>query len=246
MAENQSHGNPNVITRNRSDIQWDESQTQRHYANRSTVTYNREEIAILFGVEQVRQIDFEEISVELTNRIVMRPLIAKQFSILLNETVRKYEGIWGTIELLPTTPTLSPVEKLRKDLFGSGTERSVEKAQAFIQPMSELNVEIGIERSFKAYKRQLLDKRFLIGINCKDLEDRSEGRLQSLPETTLGWLSFKVYDTGDYCIAASTYETTRLSEADLTDVGDDSDHQADDKGNETLWYEMLLGVSSRN
>ena len=41
-------------------------------------------------------------------------------------------------------------------------------------------VEIAIERSFKAYKRQLLDKRFLMGINCKDLEDRSEGRLTTI------------------------------------------------------------------
>lgn len=180
MAENQSNRNPIVITRDKSDIQWDESQTRRHYANRSTVTYNREEIAILFGVEQVRQTDFEEIRVELTNRIVMRPLIAKQFAILLNETVTKYEGIWGTIELVPTTPTLSPVEKLRKDLFGSGTEKSAEKAQELIRTMSELNVEIAIERSFKAYKRQLLDKRFLMGINCKDLEDRSEGRLTTI------------------------------------------------------------------
>ena len=180
MAENQSHGNPNVITRNKSEIQWDESQTRRHYANRSTVTYNREEIAILFGVEQVRQTDFEEIRVELTNRIVMRPLIAKQFAILLNETVRKYEGIWGTIEPAPTAPTLSPTEKLRKDLDGSGTEKSAEKAQELIRTMSELNVEIAIERSFKAYKRQLLDKRFLMGINCKDLEDRSEGRLTTI------------------------------------------------------------------
>ena len=170
----------NVITRNKSEVQWDESQTRRHYANTSTVTYNHEEISILFGVERVRQADFEEIRVELTNRIVMRPLIAKQLAILLDETLRKYEGIWGIIEPMPTAPALSPVEKLSKDLVGSGAEKSAEKAQALIRPLSELNVEIAVERSFKAVKRQLFDKRFLLGINCKDLEDRPAGCLTKI------------------------------------------------------------------
>jgi hypothetical protein len=180
VAENRSYSYPGIITRNKADIQWDEKQMLRHYANRSKVACNREEISVLFGVEQVRQPYLEEIRVALTKRIVMRPLIAKQFFLLIDETVRKYESIWGTIELIPMAPVLSPLEKLSMDLVGSGSERSAEKARALIRPMSELNEEIAFERSFKALEKQLLDNRFLLGINCKDLENRAEECLKKI------------------------------------------------------------------
>ncbi len=161
-------------------IIWDDTGMRSTYANITEVRGSREEIKILFGVEQVRQTGRNEIRVRLTDQVVLRPLIAKKMAIVLSNIVRNYEERWGTIDSAPSASSASTVGKPSKHVFVSGTERSAEKGMALLQHVTGLDVEIAFEHSFKVVQRQLLDNRFLLGINRQDLKDKSDENITEI------------------------------------------------------------------
>ena len=161
-------------------ILWDDTGMRNTYANITEVTGSREEIKILFGVEQARQTGRNEVRVQLSNQVVLRPLIAKQIAIVLNNIVRDYEVRLGALDSAPSESIASTVEELSKHIFVSGTERAVEKGIALLQSVTGLDVEIGFERSFKVLQKQLLNNRFLLAINRQDLEDKSDEYLTAI------------------------------------------------------------------
>lgn len=80
-------------------IVWDDSKMRSVYANVSNVTGGREEIVLLFGMNQAWHAGQEEVKVQLTDRIVLSPFAAKRLAILLNNVIADYEKRYGTMDI---------------------------------------------------------------------------------------------------------------------------------------------------
>ncbi len=80
-------------------IVWDDSNMKSLYANVSNVTGGREEIVLLFGMNQAWHSNQQEIKVDLAERIVLNPHAAKRLAMLLGRTVSEYEKRFGTLDL---------------------------------------------------------------------------------------------------------------------------------------------------
>jgi len=90
-------------------IVWDDTNMRSSYANVCNVTGTREEIVLLFGMNQAWHAGQKEVKVQLTDRVVLSPFAAKRLSILLNNTVKDYESRHGTLDVEARRPVESPV-----------------------------------------------------------------------------------------------------------------------------------------
>lgn len=99
-------------------IKWDDSQMRSSYANVCNVTSTREEVVMLFGMNQAWSRGQKDITIQLTERIVISPYAAKRLSMLLQGVVAEYEKRFGPLntdmpagEALTTRSTASPDKK---------------------------------------------------------------------------------------------------------------------------------------
>ncbi len=98
-------GGESAQTGAQTRIMWDDSSMRSAYANVSNVAGTREEIILLFGMNQAWRFDQKEVKVKLTDRIVLSPFAAKRFSIVLNKVLEDYEKQYGTLEVgVPKAP----------------------------------------------------------------------------------------------------------------------------------------------
>jgi hypothetical protein len=79
-------------------IVWDDSGMKSVYSNASNVAGGREEIVLLFGMNQAWHAGQKEVKVQLSDRIVMSPFAAKRLSMLLNNVLKDYEKLYGTLD----------------------------------------------------------------------------------------------------------------------------------------------------
>jgi hypothetical protein len=92
-------------------IVWDDSNMRSVYSNVSNVAGGREEIVLLFGMNQAWHAGQKEVKVQLTDRIVLSPFAAKRLSILLSNVVQDYEKRYGVLEVgAPQAPPASSVQ----------------------------------------------------------------------------------------------------------------------------------------
>ena len=87
----------NPATQSTPQIRWDDSKMQSSYANVCNVSSTREEVVLLFGVNQAWQRDQSEVVVQLTNRVILSPYAAKRLTVLLSNIVREYESRFGVL-----------------------------------------------------------------------------------------------------------------------------------------------------
>jgi hypothetical protein len=80
-------------------IKWDDSNMKSSYANVCNVTSTREEVVILFGMNQAWNRGQKEVTIQLTDRIVISPYAAKRMSILLSNVVKEYENRFGALNI---------------------------------------------------------------------------------------------------------------------------------------------------
>jgi len=78
-------------------IRWDDSQMHSSYANVCNVASTREEVVLLFGVNQAWQAGQAEIPIQLSSRIIVSPHVAKRLSALLANVLKEYESRFGTL-----------------------------------------------------------------------------------------------------------------------------------------------------
>ena len=90
-------------------IVWDDSNMRSVYANVSNVAGTREEIVLLFGMNQAWHSGQKEVKVQLTDRVVLSPFAAKRLSILLNKVLQDYEKRYGALDVEARRPVESPV-----------------------------------------------------------------------------------------------------------------------------------------
>jgi hypothetical protein len=69
------------------------------YANVCNVTGTREEVALLFGTNQTLYTGQQEVTVKVTNRIVLSPYAAKRLQALLGEVIKQYESRFGALNI---------------------------------------------------------------------------------------------------------------------------------------------------
>jgi hypothetical protein len=78
-------------------VRWDDTHMKSSYANVCNVASTREEVVLLFGVNQAWNTAQREIPVQLSDRIILSPHAAKRLSVLLNNVLREYEARFGAL-----------------------------------------------------------------------------------------------------------------------------------------------------
>jgi hypothetical protein len=78
-------------------IHWDDSKLRSTYANVANVATTREEVMLLFGTSRNWSGRTEEVTVELSDRILLNPHAAKRLLGMLAKTVDEYERAYGPL-----------------------------------------------------------------------------------------------------------------------------------------------------
>ena len=80
-------------------LRWDDSKMTSTYANVCNVSSTREEVTLLFGTNQSWHTGQPELTVQLSDRIILNPFAAKRLSMLLNNIIREYESRFGELKI---------------------------------------------------------------------------------------------------------------------------------------------------
>ena len=80
-------------------IRWDDSSMRSVYANVCNVAGTREEIVLLFGMNQAWHSGQKEVTIQLADRVVMSPFVAKRLAALLDNVIKDYEKKYGEIKI---------------------------------------------------------------------------------------------------------------------------------------------------
>ncbi len=86
-------------------IRWDSSSMRSAYANVFNVAGTREEVVLLFGMNQAWDATQKELTVQLSDRLVLSPFVAKRLSIVLGNVIRDYELRYGKLDVETRQPT---------------------------------------------------------------------------------------------------------------------------------------------
>lgn len=177
-----SHVSERTTTANtQMRIRWDDSKMRSTNPNVFYVSGGREEITLLFGRNQPWDAGQNKVTVQLSNRILLSHLVAKRLVSMLNNTIQDYESKYGSLDMESPPPIgLDQTPSVRQPF--SETGRAAEKAGLIFHLMKNLNVEIGFERSFKIFEKNLLGNRFLLGISKNSIEQKPHERILDICE----------------------------------------------------------------
>ena len=91
-------------------IRWDDSNLKSSYANVCNVSSTREEVVLVFGINQAWERGQSEVQVQLTDRLILSPFAAKRLAGLLANVVREYESRFGVLNVEMRRPGEPPAE----------------------------------------------------------------------------------------------------------------------------------------
>lgn len=80
-------------------VKWDDGAMGTTYANVCNVTSTREEVTLLFGTNQTLYTGQPEVTVKLSNRLILSPYAAKRLQKLLENVLGQYETRFGKLSL---------------------------------------------------------------------------------------------------------------------------------------------------
>jgi len=80
-------------------LKWDDANMKSSYANVCNVMSTREEVVMMFGVNQAWHAGQKEVTIQLTDRIILSPHAAKRLSVLLGNLIKQHEDRFGTLNL---------------------------------------------------------------------------------------------------------------------------------------------------
>jgi hypothetical protein len=92
-------GNREDTTAATPKIVWDDSKMNTSYANVCNVLGTREEIMLLFGANQQWRTGQKEVTVLLSDRIVLNPYAAKRLYKMLEQGLKEYESRYGELKV---------------------------------------------------------------------------------------------------------------------------------------------------
>lgn len=87
-------------------VNWDTSNMRSSYANVCNVTSTREEVVLMFGINQAFSGEENAVTVQLNDRLILSPFAAKRLAQLLNNVIGQYESRFGSLEQAP--PAAAP------------------------------------------------------------------------------------------------------------------------------------------
>jgi hypothetical protein len=90
-------------------IRWDSSNMRSAYANVFNVAGTREEVVLFFGMNQAWDASQKEMTVQISDRVVLSPFVAKRLSLVLNNVIRDYESRYGKLDVGTQPPTDTPL-----------------------------------------------------------------------------------------------------------------------------------------
>jgi len=79
-------------------VKWDDSAMKSSYANVCNVAGTREEVVLLFGINQAWHAQQKQVTVQLTDRIILSPHAAKRLLSLLANVVKQHEDRFGSLD----------------------------------------------------------------------------------------------------------------------------------------------------
>lgn len=85
-------------------VSWDDSDLRSSYANVCNVSSTREEVVLVFGVNQAWQGTENEVKVQLSDRVILSPFAAKRLQLLLQNVMGQYEQRFGSLDLAAAPP----------------------------------------------------------------------------------------------------------------------------------------------
>ena len=159
----------------------DSSCIETAFANVFEMLCSPGEIVLLFG--NIQAVDAERgdfLSANLATRIILSPHTAKRLATLLDDKIHDYESVFGP--LTKEVPTFSAQEKIsfHNDIPPYASEKTAEKANFLMRQIDRLDVEYGLERSFKISDRSLSMKRFIMGFKKGDLTQNPDETMISI------------------------------------------------------------------
>ena len=80
-------------------VKWDDADMSTSYANVCNVSSTREEVTLLFGTNQTWHTGQSELTVKLSDRVIISPFAAKRLLIMLQNVVGQYESRFGELDI---------------------------------------------------------------------------------------------------------------------------------------------------
>lgn len=81
-------------------VHWDDTELRTSYANVVNAAATHEEVTVFFGTNQTWNVRSEnEVTIKLSERIILNPLAAKRLFLLLGGVLKDYESRYGTLEI---------------------------------------------------------------------------------------------------------------------------------------------------
>lgn len=138
----------------------------------------REEITIIFGAGRFTNETGAELVIDTSCQVILTPSAAKRFAFLLKDMVTRHEAAYGVIGNAPAEH--APAAPGAERRLPPAERSSTKSGERLRQLVDGLDVEYGLEYSFKIFSGVILDDRFLIAINRKAIPGNATDKLLSL------------------------------------------------------------------
>jgi hypothetical protein len=80
-------------------VKFDDTGIINAYANVCNVSSSREEVVLVFGMNNAWEREASEVRVKLNSRVILSPFAAKRLALLLNSVVQQYETRFGAMDM---------------------------------------------------------------------------------------------------------------------------------------------------
>src|SRR5581483_11529223 len=131
------------------NVRWDDSNIRTAYANVCRLSTAPDEISIQFGMEHSDDLLQREVTVTLSQRIVMNPMTAKRLSLILNDAMAAYAA--------PAPPSGPTALRTLMESISEGARRPFRR-------LDELDARYLLGGSFKMNAQGVQGGRYLITI----------------------------------------------------------------------------------
>jgi len=80
-------------------VRFDDAGITNAYANVCNVSSSREEVVLVFGMNNAWERDASEVHVKLNSRVILSPFAAKRLALLLDNVIKQYESRFGAMDV---------------------------------------------------------------------------------------------------------------------------------------------------
>ena len=80
-------------------VRFDDAGITSAYANVCNVSSSREEVVLVFGMNNAWERDASGVRVKLNSRVILNPFAAKRLALLMESVVKQYESRFGAMDV---------------------------------------------------------------------------------------------------------------------------------------------------